>query len=229
MSKGKKKRATGPKTPKMDDGLDASCAEDESSAEDKSDVATAEPTVQELIEEIERGRAEKDEQFDQLIRLKAEFENYKKRVQREIEQRIKYAEEEFVRRLLSALDSFDRALGQPTPEGGVSDVMEGFEQIRQQFHDAFAASGVAVVDSVGSKFDPYFHEAMMVVESDEHDEDTVVDELERGYTLRGKVIRPAKVAVNISRKTENDEGSGEDFSSGEPDTDEDQQVENPEE
>jgi len=229
MSKGKRKRAAEPKTPETGDELDVVCTGDESSAENSSDVATAEPPAEELIEEIERVRAEKDEQFDQLIRLKAEFENYKKRVQREIEQRVKYAEEEFVKRLLAALDSFDRALGQPMPKGGASAVMEGFEQIRQQFHAAFEACGVAVVDSVGSKFDPYFHEAMMVVESGEHDENTVVDELERGYTLRGKVIRPAKVAVNVSRKTENDEGSGEDSSSGEPDADEDQQDENPEE
>ena len=229
MSKGKKKRAAGPKTPETGDELDVACIENESAEENEADVVTAELTVQELSEKLEQVRAEKDEQFDQFIRLKAEFENYKKRVQREIEQRVKYAEEEFVKRLLSALDSFDRALGQPPPEGGVSVVMEGFEQIRQQFHDAFEASGVTTVDSVGSKFDPYFHDAMMAVESEEHDDNTVVDELERGYTLRGKVIRPAKVAVNISRKTENDEGSGEDSSSPGPDTDEDQQDENPEE
>jgi len=227
MSKGKKKRAAEQETPNTGEELDVTCIEDESSEENEADITTAEPATEELIEEIKRVRAEKDEQLDQLIRMKAEFENYKKRVQREIEQRVRYAEEEFVRRLLSALDSFDRALDQSTPESGVSAVMEGFEQIRQQFHDAFEASGVTMVDSVGSKFDPYFHEAMMVVESDEHNEDTVVDELERGYTLRGKVIRPAKVAVNISRKTENDEGSGEDSSSGEPETDEDQQDENP--
>jgi len=227
MSKRKKKRAAELETPETGDELDVTRIEDEGSAEDKSDVATAEPTVHELIEEIEQVRAEKDEQFDQFIRLKAEFENYKKRVHREIEQRVKYAEEQFVRRLLSALDSFDRALDQLTPESGVSAVMEGFEQIRQQFHDAFEASGVTTVDTVGSKFDPYFHEAMMAVESDEHDDNTVVDELERGYTLRGKVIRPAKVAVNISRKTENDESSGEDSSSVEPESDDDEQDENP--
>ena len=216
-------------TAKTGEDPDATCIEDESSEENEADVAVAEPTVEQLREEIQRLRAEKDEQFDRFIRLKAEFENYKKRVQREIEQRVRYAEEEFVRRLLSALDSFDRALSQPTPNCDVLALMDGFEQIRQQFNDAFEASGVTTVDSVGSKFDPYVHEAMVAVESDEHDENIVVDELERGYTLRGKVIRPAKVTVNISSKTENDEGSDEDSSSGEPDTDKDQQYDNTEE
>ena len=229
MSKRKKKKAAKPEVPETGGDLDVTCVEDGSVPESEANVAVAEPTVQELSEEIERLQTEKADQFDQFIRLKAEFENYKKRVRREIEQRVKYAEEEFVRRLLSALDSFGRALSQPAPNDDISSVMDGFERIRQQFHDAFDASGVTTVDSVGSKFDPYFHEAVLAVESDEHDEDSVVHELERGYTLRGKVIRAAKVAVNISRKTGNDEGSGEDSSSGEPETNEDQQDESPEE
>ncbi len=170
---------------------------------------TAELSPEELVEELERLRAEKDDQFDQLIRLKAEFENYKKRVEREIQDRARRAEEQLVRRLLSALDSLDRALAQPMPEGDVGAVWEGLKQIRQQFHDGFAALGVATIETVGTRFDPYYHEALFTVESDEHEENAVVDELERGYTLRGKVIRPAKVTVNIGGKPNKTESGNE--------------------
>jgi len=219
MSRNKENETGGRDSTEITDESAVNSAGQNGSAEE---TAAAQPSVESLTAELEQLRAEKDDQFDQLIRLKAEFENYKKRVQREIQERAKYAEEEFVRRLLSALDSFDRALAQPVGEGDVASVLEGFEQIRQQFHAAFTASGVGTVDSIGSKFDPYYHEALFTVESDEHEDNTVVDELERGYTLRGKVIRPAKVTVNVSRKTENGQ-STEETSSDETSTAEKQQ------
>jgi len=219
MSRNKENETAGRDSTEITDESAVNSAGQNGSAEE---TAAAQPSVESLTAELEQLRAEKDDQFDQLIRLKAEFENYKKRVQREIQERAKYAEEEFVRRLLSALDSFDRALAQPVGEGDVASVLEGFEQIRQQFHAAFTASGVGTVDSIGSKFDPYYHEALFTVESDEHEDNTVVDELERGYTLRGKVIRPAKVTVNVSRKTENGQ-STEETSSDETSTAEKQQ------
>jgi len=204
MAEEKDKNSLEPESAEPTDEVDESTGEGYApEPTQESDAATAaEPSVESLSERIEKLEIEKNEQFDRLLRLKAEFENYKKRVRRDVQQHTRYAEEEFLRRLLPVLDSFDRALAEPAPRGDISAVWEGLDKIREQFHNVLVASGVEPLDSVGTKFDPYYHEAMLTVESDEHPENTVVNELERGYTLRGKVIRPAKVAVSVAKKNE---------------------------
>ena len=158
--------------------------------------------------ELEKLKSEKDEYYDTLLRLKAEFENYRKRVQREFDNFTKYAAENVVLEVLPVLDNFERALSN-VPEGVNDGFRQGVEIIYRQLYEALGKIGLSPIETVGSKFDPHFHEALMEVESETHDEGTVVEEFQRGYTLFDKVVRHAKVSVSSGKgekETVPDEG-----------------------
>ena len=167
----------------------------------------------ELVEissvELEQLRAEKDEYYDRILRLTAEFDNYKKRTQREFDGFRRYAAENVIQGLLPILDNFERALDS-VPEGADDGFREGIEIIHRQLHEALGKAGLSPMDSVGQEFDPNLHEAVMPVESDEHEEGTVVEEFQKGYTLFDKVIRHAKVSVSAGREEVQDGGQPSD-------------------
>ena len=142
-----------------------------------------------LTKELEALRAERDEYLDNARRMKAELENLRKRQERERERLVQTASERLVTELLPVLDNLDRAL-----EAG-GDIREGVRATRDQLVVVLAQEGLAPVASDGQSFDPAVHEAVMGQPSDEHEEDTIIQTLERGYVLNGKPIRPAKVIV----------------------------------
>ncbi len=213
---GKRKKNKTKKTESSPD-IEVTEATAEQADGDKENVATSEP-AESADERIKRLETEKKELFDQFLRLKAEFENYKKRTVRDMQDRVKFAEERLLRELLPVLDSFDRALEQYDPDGSESSVWDGMDRIRRQFHDVLARAGLEPVESVGAKFDPNMHEALFTVPTDEHEEHTVVNELERGYVLRGKVIRPTKVAVSVPKEAETEQNKEDNVNSEAPDT-----------
>ncbi len=139
--------------------------------------------------ELENTRRERDEYLDALRRLKAEFENARKRQQREHDRILQTASERLVLELLPVLDNLDRAL-----EAG-GDIREGVRVTRDQLADVLGREGLLPVASDGQTFDPNVHEAVMGQPSEEHEEGTILQTFERGYLLRGKAIRPAKVVV----------------------------------
>lgn len=163
----------------------------------------------ELVEvptaELEQLKAEKDEYYDRLLRLTAEIDNYKKRTRREFEGFRRYAAENVIQELLPILDNFERALDSVS-EGADDGFREGIEIIQKQLHEALAKAGLSPMEAVGREFDPNLHEAVMPVPSDEHEEGTVVEEFQKGYTLFDKVIRHAKVSVSAAKAGE--EGRG---------------------
>ncbi|MDQ3923363.1 MAG: nucleotide exchange factor GrpE [Actinomycetota bacterium] len=142
-----------------------------------------------LADELELARRERDEYLDNMRRMKAELENSRKRLERERARFVQLASERLVRELLPILDNLERAL---EVEG---DIREGVAATRDQLVAALGREGLAPVFSDGEHFDPAIHEAVMSQPSDEHEEDTVIKTLERGYLLNGKPIRPAKVIV----------------------------------
>ncbi len=142
-----------------------------------------------LAAELETARRERDAYLDDMRRMKAEMENARKRMERDRVRLVQSASEGLVRELLPVLDNLDRALA---AEG---DVREGVRATREGLVSVLAGQGLAPVDSDGESFDPAVHEAVMGQPSDEHEEDTIIQTLERGYTLNGKAIRPAKVIV----------------------------------
>ncbi|HEX2728441.1 MAG TPA: nucleotide exchange factor GrpE [Rubrobacteraceae bacterium] len=145
--------------------------------------------VEALTVEIEVTRRERDDYLDALRRLKAEFENSRKRQERERERILQTASENLITELLPVLDNLDRALEH---EG---DVREGVRATRDQLADVLGREGLLPVASDGQSFDPNVHEAVMSQPSEEHEEGTIIQTFERGYVLNGKPIRPAKVVV----------------------------------
>lgn len=147
-------------------------------------------------EELEKARAEAAEKHERLLRLAAEFENYKKRVNREFASLIKTANEALITQMLPVLDNFERALNHAKGTDDFDSFRKGVEMIYSQFQDVLKKQGLQPIEAVGKPFDPNYHEAMMQVDSDKHGPDTVVEELEKGYTLNNKVIRHTRVIVS---------------------------------
>src|SRR5579864_9511519 len=143
--------------------------------------------------ELEKLKAERDALLDRLARLQAEFENYRKRSQREQADFREYAVADAVRSLLPALDSLDLALKNATAEH--SDLLEGIELTRKQLLDALSRLGLKEVPTIGQTFDPQVHQAIEMVDTTEAPDHQVLQELQRGYTLKGRLLRPAMVRV----------------------------------
>lgn len=142
-----------------------------------------------LSEELDATRLERDQYLDALRRLKAEFENSRKRQERDRERIFSLASERLVQEMLPVLDNLDRAL-----EAG-GDIREGVHATRDQLADVLANEGLLPVASDGQPFDPNVHDAVMGQPSEEHEEGTIIQTFQRGYLLNGKPIRPAKVVV----------------------------------
>lgn len=143
--------------------------------------------------------AQKEEELkaaqDKTLRLAAEFENFKKRMEREKAGHIKYALESFVVELLPFLDNLERAIAAAKDTKDIDKLVEGLELSISSYSKVLEAFGLKNLAAQGLPFDPCIHEAVCVEQSDEHDEGVVVRELMKGYALNEKVIRPAKVTV----------------------------------
>jgi molecular chaperone GrpE len=167
--------------------------------------AAAEPLVPvepatvtpEQLSELKERAAKADEHWDRLLRTTADFENFKKRAAREKQEAIKYANEGLLQKLLPVLDNFDMALAaaqEASPEAGQS-LHTGVNMISQQLKTVLAEAGLEEVDAAGKPFDPHLHEALSQQETPEAPEGHVVQQLRKGYKLRGRLLRPATVIV----------------------------------
>ncbi len=145
------------------------------------------------VDELSKLKSERDALYERLARLQAEFDNFRKRQSKENQDFRDYALTNVIRDLLPILDSLDRAL-QTQPEG--EEFRKGVELIDRQFHDALAKLGVQPIESKGQAFDPNLHQAIQMVESADIEENHVVDELQRGYKIKDRLLRPAMVTVS---------------------------------
>ena len=139
--------------------------------------------------------AESAENYDRLLRTQAEFENYKKRIEREKADTIKFCNEEIIKELLPVIDNLEIALEHGVNSDNSKSLIEGIEMVLNQFLKSLEKFGVSCFSSVGEQFDPHCHEAMSQIESDKHEENTVVSEFQKGYYLNDRLLRPAKVMV----------------------------------
>ena len=135
---------------------------------------------------------EKEESDARYLRLMADFQNYKKRVEKEKKDLYSYANEKIIIELRAVLDNFERALEQETEGDGFK---EGMEMIFKQLGDVLEKSGLAEIAALGEDFDPNFHNAVMTEETEEYESGKVSGVMQKGYTLNGKVIRPSMVKV----------------------------------
>jgi molecular chaperone GrpE len=156
---------------------------------EKSSEITSEETSA-LIEKLELAHKERDEHLDSMRRMKAELKNSHARLEREHARLDQLASERIVKEFLPLLDNLERAL---EAEG---DIKEGVQTTQNQLVDLLAQEGLNPISSEGQSFDPAVHEALMSQPSDKHDEDIVIQTLERGYLLNGKPIRMAKVVIS---------------------------------
>jgi molecular chaperone GrpE len=146
--------------------------------------------------QVESVTQEKTALYDQLLRRQAEFENYRRRAERERGAFYQRTRAELLLELLPVLDNFERALvSLERSEGDAEALRHGVELIHKQFKDALTKLGLQPVEAVGRSFDPNVHEAVTTEQTDEHAENTVIEEFERGYKLGDRLLRPAKVKV----------------------------------
>ena len=137
-----------------------------------------------------------DERHDQLLRLHAEFDNFKKRTAREYGSLTKFANEKLINEILPVIDNFKRAADSADKTNNIKDLKKGIKLVLKQFEDILRQNGLEEIGSCGTKFNPDKHEAVIQVETDKHPEDTIVEEVRTGYKLHEKVIRPSLVKVS---------------------------------
>ena len=149
-----------------------------------------------LKAEYEAYKAESEERHDQMLRTIAEFDNSRKRAEREKEESLKYALESFVKELVPTIDSIERAIQSTKESQDFDALVEGVEMIHKGFLSAFEKRGVTPIEAVNELFDPMQHEAVMHVESEDVPENRVIEEWQKGYMLHNRVIRPSMVSVS---------------------------------
>jgi molecular chaperone GrpE len=163
-----------------------------------------------MPERIRKLTEENARLFDQLLRKQAEFENFRKRTEREKAEFMRYANFEIVRSLLPVLDGFERAL-QMEAVDDVEGFKKGMELVYKQFSDGLQKAGLKPLVALGHKFDPNFHQAMVHEERDDLEDNVVIEEYQRGYLFQGRLLRAAMVKVAVGKKNssarEVDEGN----------------------
>lgn len=152
---------------------------------------------------LEKAEAEKKDLYDRLLRKQAELENFRKRTQREKEELRQYAAEDLIRSLLPTLDGFDRAL-QRRDESVPAAYYQGLELIYRELREVLGRAGLAPIETAGQVFDPYLHQAVETVDAPGRREHEIVEELQRGYRLKSKLLRPAIVKVAVGEHSGQD-------------------------
>ena len=170
-------------------------------------AAEAPPAEQNGSEELARVAAERDEYLDALQRLKAEFENYRRRTERDRQAVVVGAQREFVRGVLPVMDNLERAVAALGDRGG--EIVAGLEMVRGQLASLLAGHGVEEIAAGGEAFDPNVHEAVAQMPAPEHPEGAVVEVIEKGYRISDHVLRPSRVVVAAAPPAPPAEPAGE--------------------
>lgn len=155
-----------------------------------------EKEIDELKKKLEEKEKEAREHYDRLLRVAADFDNYKKRAIREKEEWTKFANEDLIRAILPFIDNLERAVNHAEKVVDTGVLIEGVRLTIQQILQTLNKFGLSPVESVGKPFDPAMHEAMLVVETDQHEPNRVVEEFQKGYLLNDRLLRPATVSVS---------------------------------
>ena len=149
---------------------------------------------------LKKKSAEFDASQDKWLRAHAEIDNARKRMEKERAEHVKYANEDIILKLIGILDDFERGIKSAEQKKDFDMLHQGVDMILKELHQLLEEKGLKRIKCVGEKFDPYKHEALEVVEGDPDKDGTVAEELQSGYELNGRVIRPAKVRVYKSEK-----------------------------
>lgn len=179
-------------------------AENEAADAEKADEAQAESAeadeaepqedeAQEAADELEAVKKQLSEGVERMKRLQADFENFRRRTRQEKEELSNMVVQDFIKDLLPMLDNFDRAMAAEATDG--AKFQQGVEMIYNQLAEILKNKGLEKIDTTDAKFDPNFHQAVMRVENPDLEDESIAMELQKGYMVKGKVIRPAMVQV----------------------------------
>lgn len=171
---------------------------DEKEDEVKKDVPLEKMTKADLLEKIKEVQEKAEENYDLYIRSQAENDNMKKRFQKEKADLARYSNESLIKQLLSVADNLEKAISHSNDEKSIAALREGIELTLKGFIDILERAGLQAVKAGGESFDPNFHEAVAGMEDDTVKPGTVLQELQKGYMLNQRLIRPAKVIVSKS-------------------------------
>jgi molecular chaperone GrpE len=165
-------------------------------AEPTEDVQD-QPTDDAVSPDVQKLQAERDDLYERLARATAEFKNSQKRMQGEFDQRLAYANSSLIKSLLPVIDNFERALAQDPSKADVQSILKGMQIVHDQWLAVLKKEEVEeIAPKEGETFDPTKHEAIMQQPTDKYDEPTVTQLLQKGYSLHGRTLRPAQVAVS---------------------------------
>ncbi|KWX76937.1 nucleotide exchange factor GrpE [Paenibacillus jilunlii] len=183
-----------------DQAIHENQAADEAEAVREDGAAASEEAIGEASgkgEEAKRLQELADEYQGRALRVQADFDNFRRRTQKEKEELAQYATSKLVGELLPVLDNFERAIATAPATPEFEAFNKGVSMIFQQLEGVLKSEGLAAMETVGQPFNPEYHQAIMQVESEEHEEGIVTEEVQKGYLLKDKVLRPAMVKVSM--------------------------------
>lgn len=173
--------------------------QEEGAAAEQGEAPEVDP-LQAMAAERERLAEQYATLHDQLLRKQADFQNFRKRVEREQQEFRSQITMEVIREILPVLDALERALA--TTDGSESEFRTGVQLIARQLWDTLTRFGVEPMETRGRKFDPHLHQAVEMVETSEHEDQTILEEWQRGYLFRRRLLRPAMVKVAVRRESQ---------------------------
>jgi molecular chaperone GrpE len=186
--------------------------EEAQTPEGKASKRGEEATIEDLQERLEEQKMVAQNNYDKFLRAYAELENYKKRMSKERKDLLTYANEELIREILPFVDNLERAINHASSEGNdsVQALIEGIQLTIKNLMKVLEKHGLKQIESVGRRFDPNLHEAVMQVKSESHEPHTVTEEFEKGYIMKDRLLRPARVAIAMKPELTEDNKAGED-------------------
>jgi molecular chaperone GrpE len=202
MSKKKKDPVVVDESIENETEVESEMSTDENGSEEENDLAELDP-VKILEKDLLDAKNELTEQKDKFVRLQAETDNFRKRLSREKEEFSQYANERLFKELLPIFDNFERALEDPSND--IKSLKEGLEMILNQFSSFLEKEKVEPIEAIGKTFDPMIHEVLTSEESSEHEENTIISQFVKGYTINNRVIRPSQVVISKKPSLESEE------------------------
>jgi len=179
--------------------------EPESATPDEQIINGEDDPIKELEAKLEAKEKEAVETYDRLLRASAEFDNYKKRSSREMEEFRKFANQSLIKEMLSVVDNLELAINSTNDHKAIDkDLLQGLEMTHREILKVFEKFNVNPIDAKGQPFDPTFHEAVMQEETNDSPKNTVINELQRGYMIHDRLLRPSMVVV--AKPKENNDG-----------------------
>ncbi|MFD0870549.1 heat shock protein GrpE [Chlamydia abortus] len=179
---------------KPEDSRTEAASDGSAQASSAGEQADAEEGADERMEELRR---QAEENYQRYLRAQADFDNFRRRTRQEKEEFAKYASLNLIEQLLPVVDNFERAIESSKGTKDFDALVKGLEMTFRQLDQVLQQEGLKPIEAVGQPFNPEYHQAVMQVESEEYEEGIVVEELQKGYVLKEKVIRPSMVKVSM--------------------------------